>query len=239
MIDDDSYMKNKMWSAASFLSFDKIEDAYFTKLVNSRAPNFDKSNHILEIGFGNGNLLGWLRHQGISALHGVEINKILLSTAEEHNLFAYSNIEDALSAGPFDIIFALDVIEHLKKDDLINLFQLLSRALRDDDVIILRFPNGDSPFGRINQNGDLTHEMEIGVGNLRMLCQLSQLEIVALTDEPLPIFGVGLLRGLQHLAILSLRKVFQAIFGAVFFQGNFLPLGPNYICSLRKKRMNT
>ena len=26
MIDDDNYMKNKMWSEASFLSFDKIEE---------------------------------------------------------------------------------------------------------------------------------------------------------------------------------------------------------------------
>ena len=197
-----------------------------------------KSNRILEIGFGNGNLLGWLKCQGVTELHGVEINKILLSTAGQNNIFAYNNIEDALSAGPYDVIFALDVIEHIKKDELVKTFQQLSRALRDDDVIILRFPNGDSPFGRINQNGDLTHEMEIGVGNLRMLCQLSGLEIITLTDEPLPIFKVGILRAFQHLAILSARKVFQLIFGAVFFQGNFLPLGPNYICSLRKKRIN-
>jgi hypothetical protein len=237
MVDDNDYIKNKMWSRETFMSFSTFEDAYFKKLANKSVLKLDRNMRILEIGFGNGNLLGWLKSQGIEDLHGVEINKILLKNAACHNIATYETIEYALTAGPFNVIFALDVIEHIKKNKLISLFKNLGNTVRDGDVIIIRFPNGDSPFGRINQNGDLTHEFEIGIGKLRMLCELSGLEIISLNDEPFPILNVGLNRGLQHLFILMLRKMFQLIFGAVFFQGNFLPLGPNYVCCLRKQKL--
>jgi hypothetical protein len=33
----------------------------------------------------------------------------------------------------------------------------MRKLMRDDGVLVLRFPNGDSPFGRRTQHGDPTH----------------------------------------------------------------------------------
>ena len=50
----------------------------------------------------------------------------------------------------FDIIFARDVIEHFKKDEVLEIFCASYQALKPGGVLIVQVPNGESPFsGRI------------------------------------------------------------------------------------------
>ena len=226
-------MKTKSWLDGEFFSFSDYEKAYFTALLGN---TISSHQNIIEIGFGNGNLLGWLSEQKNLSLHGIEKNKLLRQAARGKNIEIYNNLNTVPSDKKFDVIVALDVIEHLNTNELIDCFKQFSRIIRQDGIVFLRFPNGDSPFGRINQNGDLTHLNAIGIGKLGMLCKLAGLTVWELKEEPMPLFGVGIKRGISHLLIVVFRKIFSIFFGAIFFQGNFLPLGPNYIAILKLDR---
>jgi hypothetical protein len=55
--------------------------------------------------------------------------------------------------------------------------------LRNGGVFIARFPNGDSPFGLANQNGDLTHVTAIGSEKFRYLVQRLDSDLLFIGKE--------------------------------------------------------
>jgi len=58
----------------------------------------------------------------------------------------------------FDAVIAFDVLEHIPKENLEDYFRAINRHLKVGGRVIVRFPNGDSPFGRHPQYGDYTHK---------------------------------------------------------------------------------
>jgi cyclopropane fatty-acyl-phospholipid synthase-like methyltransferase len=63
----------------------------------------------------------------------------------------------AAPAGQFEAIIAIDFIEHLPREVLLNFIRHAAHALKPDGVLIVRGPNGDSPFVGRNLFNDITH----------------------------------------------------------------------------------
>src|SRR5207249_4808144 len=61
------------------------------------------------------------------------------------------------SDSELDCLIGIDFIEHLPKDTLVHFFSLAFRKLKRDGCLILRAPNGDSPFVGRNLFNDITH----------------------------------------------------------------------------------
>jgi len=59
----------------------------------------------------------------------------------------------------YDIIFLFDLIEHIKKDRIIELVGLLYKTLNLNGKILLRTPNMGSLFGLRSRYIDFTHEV--------------------------------------------------------------------------------
>lgn len=113
---------------------------------------------LLEIGFGNGEFLGWARAQG-AQITGSEITPAAIAAAQAaHVPLLPANFEKGdLPPDQFDIIAAFDVFEHLDPDTIIAKLAAADRMLKPGGWLILRFPNGQSPFGLAPQHADATH----------------------------------------------------------------------------------
>ena len=165
---DDGYKEWKNWN--DFGDINKKDELFFDMYVKSQLIK-SKKNKILEIGFGNGSFLEYGRKIGWE-MYGTEVNLNLLESARQNNftVFEGTNYEE-LNSNSFDCICAFDVLEHLDKDYLLRLFKNVLKLLKPGGLFIARFPNGDSPFGLYNQNGDLTHISFLGTVAVESLCK--------------------------------------------------------------------
>jgi SAM-dependent methyltransferase len=126
---------------------------------------------ICEIGFGNGNLLGYLKQCGHD-VYGIEVQNDLVSRATRSGYRAGSNFGE-LDKSKFDLIIALDVLEHIHHSQLFNFVDEIKKNLNDQGTFIARFPNGDSPLALNIQHGDVTHLTAIGSGKIKHLASAS------------------------------------------------------------------
>jgi 2-polyprenyl-3-methyl-5-hydroxy-6-metoxy-1,4-benzoquinol methylase len=113
---------------------------------------------LLEIGFGNGEFLAWASEQG-AVVAGSEITSESIAAAKTRGLtLVPPDFEDGPTAATtFDIIVAFDVFEHLPVAAITAKLSAIAAMLSPGGWLLLRFPNGQSPFGLDSQHGDATH----------------------------------------------------------------------------------
>ncbi|HEV2700863.1 MAG TPA: class I SAM-dependent methyltransferase [Steroidobacteraceae bacterium] len=227
---DADYAQWKAWDFAAFGRYSYIDAAYYAAEFGIGEA---AGKRVLEIGFGNGSALGWLKDQG-SETHGIEANPILVEQAQRllgaHR--AFEDLRDARLAPGFDHIIALDVLEHVPMDALPAMLARIRDLLAPGGQALFRFPNGDSPFGRVNQHGDPTHITVLGGARITWFARRAGLEVQSLRAPALPIRGVGSLRGLRRLGIRIARGMIEPVIGQLYFNGRRLPLDPNYVAVL-------
>ena len=165
----------KEWS--SFFEFDD-EDAEYFYNETGRIPLSQKK--VLEIGFGNGSFLAWARSRG-ALVTGIEINARSLKEAHraEVELLSGDIKNTAIERNEwFDLIAAFDVLEHFDIDEITEYLCSLGKMLRPGGILILRFPNGQSPFGLLAQHGDATHKTMLSKDKIEQLSQNTGLSSV-------------------------------------------------------------
>jgi len=234
---DATYTDWKQWQPESFGQYSDIEARYFAAELGVSHP---AKARVLEIGFGNGAVLAWLRAIGADT-YGVEANPILVDRAGRllGPRRAFTDLGDAslaALAGTFTHIIALDVIEHIPMAELPGMLSGIRTLLAPEGTAVLRFPNGDSPFGRINQHGDPTHVTTLGSARVAYLAERSGLMPELIRAPALPIRGVGLVRGCRRLMIHTARALIEYAVSQIYFNGRRIPLDPNYTAVLRRPK---
>jgi SAM-dependent methyltransferase len=231
----DSYVGWKEWQEKSFGSFDFPQASYFRAETGIESiPGL----RVLEIGFGNGSFLGWAKSIGVEA-YGVEVSSPLVERARallgEGRVFLGLDDSRLMElAGTVSHVVAIDVIEHIELCALPTAFSRIHDLLLPGGRCILRFPNGDSPFGRINQHGDPTHVTTLGAEMLRYFATESGLQVQTIRAPALPIAGVSYARALKRCLILAGRFVVERTLSLLYFGGRRIPLDPNYTAILIK-----
>ena len=153
----EDYLKWKSWEGIKFGTLKRTESAYFTAEISRTKYNFPQNSKVLEIGFGNGAFLKYALEKQWDVL-GIEINQSLVRIAKERGFSAtHTDNLSSFEDNSFDLIVAFDVLEHVPQESIPNMILEVKRILKSDRFFIARFPNGDSPIGLINQNGDITH----------------------------------------------------------------------------------
>lgn len=245
------YTRFKGWSPDGFGRYKKHWAGYYRKeiqaCVRSQAADGHRPLRLLEIGFGNGSFLGWARDQG-HTVYGVEIDAPQLAAAQRSGFQTrgtLGDLEAAYDIAELDGVVAFDVFEHLTPAQLIELLQTAHRLLKPGGWVLARFPNGDSPFGRLNQHGDLTHVTALGSMALRQLALASNLELLQVDSPQTPVLRIGLAHGVAAVASLLTRWVLefplQLLLNA-YYPGNFprfYPLSPNLVARLASPRLGT
>jgi predicted TPR repeat methyltransferase len=122
-----------------------------------------KFRYALELGYGDG-VASKIIRQNVDHLIGVELDNKRENDAKDIFDTIHIGEIDSLNEkynGEIDLIFAFHVIEHMSFAQIKTFVEKTHELLCDDGAILLSFPNGVSPFGRIDQYSDHTHKTVI------------------------------------------------------------------------------
>ena len=121
---------------------------------------FNKDVRILELGCGRGIFLEFLINNGYKNVFGIDVSKEQIDIAKVQNLNAEEiGVLEYLNSNneKFDLIFAIDLIEHFYKDELIHLFEGIYNKLTNGGAFVFHTPNGLGINASYTIYSDLTH----------------------------------------------------------------------------------
>jgi len=231
---DDEYLKWKNWEDGRFGQLSTVDAAMYRAEI--KKTGLDSIRNVIEIGFGNGGFLTYAKKQNWQVI-GIEINASLISRAQTSGIEALAFHDfSAIKNEWADLIVAIDVFEHIEQKNLEELLTEIRMKLKPGGVLLARFPNADSPFGLVNQNGDFTHATALGSYKVEYLAKNIGFEIQYIGGESYPVFCGHLKYGIQRAVSNPIRYLLEKITHAVFFPTN--PLinfySINTVIALRK-----
>jgi SAM-dependent methyltransferase len=215
---DAYYIHWKEWGIDSFAHLTSGDERYFDLELKEFIYPVDVIPQILEIGFGNGKFLQYCVNRNWNTT-GTEINPLLVKIAQEkgfHAVLSENLLE--LADDLFDLVVAFDVLEHIPQDKIIFFLTQIKRVLKKDGVCLLRFPNGDSPFGLANQNGDITHITAIGSEKIKFFASQSSLDLIACRGEREPLLGQSLSKTMRRAISIVLKKMINGFIYFIFYK---------------------
>lgn len=225
----DEYSSWKGWAAEQFGQFNKRAARYYGWHIQ-RACGARDGLRVLEVGFGNGSFMGWLKAHGHHVM-GIEANPELVRRAHDKGFDACNSLEELSSNETgFDLIAAFDVAEHVPTDELPSFLRTLRDRSAPNGRLMLRYPNGDSPFSLLHQNGDLTHITAIGRAKLQQAAQLSGWRVEHVGDAPWWA-DQNHARSLRGATRALLRQAFERSVGYMYYSEH-LDLRPNMVSVL-------
>lgn len=137
--------------------------APWMQYVISRFFPANRESVVVDLGCGYGPLLHFLKDSGYTNLIGVESSdeqvqlskQIGLNCVERSELMPWLLARDAQS---LDVVCAVDVFEHLTRQEMFDALDEIVRVLRPGGTLLLHVPNAEGLFGMRMRYGDLTHE---------------------------------------------------------------------------------
>jgi len=150
----------------------------------------DKEARIVDLACGAGSLLHFFRARGYSNVAGVDISpeQVALSRQVTGNV-TQDNVLHFLQgrAGEFDLITAIDLVEHFQKEEVLAFLDGCHSALRPGGRLILQTPNSETPWAGSIRYGDFTHEVGFQSSSLGRLMGLTGFVNVAGREQgPVP-----------------------------------------------------
>ena len=132
---------------------------------------------VIDLGSGLGELCYLARQGGARNVTGVNLSseEIDVSRTWVEAEFVRSDVVEFVAARPdasADLIFALNLLEHLDKDGLVALLESAARVLRPGGQLVAMVPNAMSPFGSMTRYWDITHQNAFTLSSVRQLSRL-------------------------------------------------------------------
>jgi 2-polyprenyl-3-methyl-5-hydroxy-6-metoxy-1,4-benzoquinol methylase len=121
----------------------------------------DSAGRILDVGCGFGVYVDEMRKSGYRNVEGVDVSEDQIEYARTHFGLECVTCADARhylkkKENTYDVIMAIDVLEHLTFDELIDLTRELHRSLKPGGRLVAQAPNGYALMNHIVYS-DLTH----------------------------------------------------------------------------------
>lgn len=169
-----------------------------------------KQIHIADLGCGHGALVYCLNALGYEHVEGIDVSSEQVSLAHRLGIndVQQGNLLNFIQSRKttYDIIFLMDVLEHMTKQEVLDLLGMVREALRDDGRVILHVPNAEGIFGMRVRYGDFTHELCFTPQSIRQVLLASGFDSVSVYEDKPLIHGVkSLVRSLIW-KFLTLRE---------------------------------
>jgi SAM-dependent methyltransferase len=184
---------------------------YLERTIANCFPS-DRNSSIVDLGCGSGALLLFLQEAGYLNTLGVETSPDQVEFARQLGVRSVVSgdlipfLRDSASE-MFDVAVAFDVIEHFRKDEVLEIIDHAHRVLRPGGKLIVHVPNAEGIFGSRIFWSDFTHEMAFTREGLRQLtcaCGFNSIEF----SEDLPVVhGVKSLT--RRILWTGLRSIFR------------------------------
>jgi len=166
-----------------------FENPYYDKIITEHLPKqFDLS--ILDLACGHGRLIYSLKKHGYRNLLGIDISEEQVAAAHKYGLdeVICQDIKTFVENTPgnsYDVIFLIDILEHLEKQEVFDLLDNVNRLLTDKGIVVIHVPNGAGLFGMRVRYGDFTHQNAFTSNSIRQILQACHFaSINAYEDKP-------------------------------------------------------
>jgi 2-polyprenyl-3-methyl-5-hydroxy-6-metoxy-1,4-benzoquinol methylase len=138
-------------------ALDPLFERYYVPLLPA-----DRAARMLDAGCGRGAFVDFLHRRGYDGAVGVDRSPESVRRAKEAGVrgVELGDAGEHLAAHPaaYDAISAIDVLEHLRKDEVLAFLDAAFVALKPGGLLIVQTVNADGPlFGR-QLHADFTHE---------------------------------------------------------------------------------
>jgi len=166
----------------------------------------NKDAEILDIGCGYGNLIQQIKNIGYKNVRGVDIEKESLDFCLKNNLDVeeIENIEDYAkkTSKKFDFAIMNHVLEHIKKDKIIETLQAIKSMLKENGSLYITTPNAQARTGCYWAHEDFTHELLFTSGSLFYVLKAAGFEKVQFIDP----------NGLENSRFIFFKKMLLNIY---------------------------
>jgi len=182
---------------------------------------------VLEIGPGTGGFVQFAKDCGASSVDVIDRehavmnylkNKVQIRNGWVSSVEQLENIQSQLDK--YDLIFMLQIVEHVNKSSLTSMLQILYKQLNPGGRILITVPNGGNPLSIVERYSDITHENLFSENSLQQIVGMSDLEnpIVKVRGYKIPpINAVNIVRIIiQKITHIFLKGLLMAN-GGVFF----------------------
>lgn len=202
-------------------------------------PN-DRAARILDFGCGAGRMLEWLRDaRGFTQIQGVDVDPGQVAFSRSLGLTVVESAEPASwlhSQDPFDLIFLIDVLEHLPSETASITLQSIVRLLKPGGRLIVRVPNANGAFATRYRYQDPTHVRlytEVSLRSSLLAEGFTTLRVVG--DD---VWAVRSLGGVARLTVRAIARAFRrmAAIGEFGPEGLRMPLDLNLIAEAEPTR---
>jgi SAM-dependent methyltransferase len=169
----------------------------FLELLGPLLPE-DLSVRCLDLACGFGDWLWFLRSRGYTRIEGLDLDQQQVAVARSVGLPVTVGDCSQWTGEPsaYGLISALDLIEHLDKNDAVRLLERIHDALCEGGVLVLRCPCADGFRGANDICNDLTHRWGATSTTLGQLLRTLGFGKVRLLDPSLPRYPRGWVRAL-------------------------------------------
>lgn len=142
----------------------------------------------VDLACGYGNFLAYLRAKGVSDFVGADLTEAAIARAAKEfgqERVACVDAFDFLESRKrrFDLVSALDFVEHLQPDELFRLLARVHDALSEGGWFLVRTPNASAPFGMAARYNDVTHEQCFTAGALGDVMQRVGFEVIEAWED--------------------------------------------------------
>lgn len=211
---------------------ENFQSPYLDMVIKRYFPA-DREAPILDLGCGQGVLVYFARRAGYRNTCGVDTSAEQVAEAERLGIDGISQGEvlqslRSLADGSQNTVIAFDLIEHLNKDELLELVDEVRRVLEDGGRWIIHTPNAGSPFFGAIRYGDFTHEQAFTPSSINQLLLASDFRRVeCFEDTPIPHGPRSFVRLVLWRLIRSMLRLYLAVEtgsggGDAIFTQNFL-----------------
>ncbi|OGU30458.1 MAG: hypothetical protein A2057_06580 [Ignavibacteria bacterium GWA2_35_9] len=196
--------------------------------------DYPRNASILEIGCGRGFFLEFLRNQGYENLQGIDISEEQIKIASSKKLNV--DVADALqylqmNKSSFDIILALDFVEHFNKEEITSIVRGVFEHLNKGGIFIIHTPNGQAISSGKMIYGDLTHLTIFTPNSAQQILRYAGFEKISFY-ETAPLLKN--LKGTIRLILWKMIKFSYNIFLTIETGKPEKILTRNFICAARK-----
>ncbi len=152
----------------------------------------DKKVKILDVGCGYGRVMYFLQGAGYNNVAGIDISSQQVEAARK-NGFAQAECASAFDylkdkKERFDIIFMIDILEHIEKAEVIKLLDTVLLALKPAGRLILQLPNALTPLN-VYLYRDFTHETSFTVTSIEQILTVANFQNIKTYPIPPHIHG--------------------------------------------------
>jgi 2-polyprenyl-3-methyl-5-hydroxy-6-metoxy-1,4-benzoquinol methylase len=154
---DSIYGRSNILSPEEYESTSNIYHVYYGNFLPG-----DLHVPILDIGCGAGHFLYYLKKKGYRNFTGIDLSPDNIELCKR-NVTPTVQLADAFEyllkkKSIYSVISANDVLEHIPKERVIELLELIYRTLKPGGILLLRIPNMSNPFSIQMRYRDFTHE---------------------------------------------------------------------------------